>query len=251
MAPLDYRYFIEVARPAFAERVGEKNVYNRFQTVEYVIPQTDEDDVLEGCSVVDMYNYFFLLAVINSEQEGGKAIFRQIRTYLATFNSFQPDNHKIIEAFAQLFTKRGLAHATKVHGHETGRREALLLQDNREVQLPLQVQPMLPLPGIAWGRAFSHPGVLWLRGTARSPPVPCRVMSQGCPPYAGATLFSNILRAEAFKDPWRPGTRYALGERGREVDPPGLHAGDRVAASRGRHETSTWSPVRTRTAGGM
>ena len=67
---MSYESFVQALQPAIAERVEEKNPYNRFQTVEQVVPQGDE--ALEGSSIIDVFNYFFQRAVSSSDQKAFK-----------------------------------------------------------------------------------------------------------------------------------------------------------------------------------
>ncbi len=112
-----YDSFVKALRPAIAERVDTSGT---FPSVEQDIPRGD--DALEGTSVIDIYNFFFLRAVGNTEQEElkadrprlpddlvpkdekerGKAILSQIRRNLETFCTFQPRTHEIVDTFSRL-----------------------------------------------------------------------------------------------------------------------------------------------------
>ncbi len=132
---MDYGFFVQALQPAIAEKVEEKNNWYRFQTVEQVVP-TGKDDLREGASVIDVFNYFFQRAVANSEQQAyretqpglpkellkadldrGKAILKQIRGNLNTFCTFQPQTHRVVDNLAVLLSQCSREHGLPAFAH--------------------------------------------------------------------------------------------------------------------------------------
>ncbi len=127
---LSYESFVQALRPAIAEQFLDRDPtkFRRFPQVLQVVPSGAKE--LQGASVIDTFNYFFIRATTSSDQkrfkkdsskrpelleqtdkDRGRAILTQIRRCLRTFCSFQPRSYEIVEAFAQMLGQCGLQHS--------------------------------------------------------------------------------------------------------------------------------------------
>ncbi|MBK7674242.1 MAG: hypothetical protein IPJ27_05450 [Candidatus Accumulibacter sp.] len=117
---LRYENFIKALQPMMAERV----LPGTFPVVVQYTPC--EEDSKDSSVVIDMENYFFSRAIANTEQpafdgnrngtapeifgDGGKGIYRHIRTNLNLFCNFQPRTGELLDAFSALLSSCAMLH---------------------------------------------------------------------------------------------------------------------------------------------